>query len=351
LSGDTHISSKFQHNYLTMSKYIGSFFSVDSFFYLEHFTNLNFTHGKFGLTVGYRTESNQFFNSPFCFSPRGGLKFQATEDISFVGQSGVFYQFPFQDAVAFRRPPVNIFAYRKDNRSKNHQPEKFIKNELGIYSNNLLQSRAALIIYHLYSDNTLTSYGQEGINQTTNYTTNEGKIKSDGIEFWISSRSGKDRPRFNFFFSGAYHHSRVFRNEKWKKNLNDFRWNFQLIVHFKPASWFRIGTMLNAYQIPREFNNYRFLINYHNLDKKVYFNILEDDNNAYINYFRWDIRLQFLLKDQLFLTIDFINITNQKNLYMSTFYKSVDNLNHTRLGITHIYNIPFLIFGGLEFSF
>ncbi len=347
-----HTRSEVSLGVYPFAYYMNSFFSQDSFFYMEHFSEAKIAFSKFHFTVGYRAESDQFYKSPLFLAPRAGLTYRVTPILSINARSGIYYQFPFQDAMAFRQPPVNVFAYDRNAINHKHLAEKFIKNELGIHTNSLYRTNAAVVLYHLYSGNMLTSFKKELISGTQFYTNNGGKLKSYGIEFWSSTHFGQNFPRMEVFFSAAYHHSRVFRDRVWLRNPNDFVWNFQLINYFKPVSWFRFGTMLNYYRIPDRPSIYRFLLMYAGtFPPDIFPSIIEEDYFANIDYFRWDVRLQFLLKGRLFFTLDFINITNHKNLYMTTFFDFKDSEETVRLGISRIYNIPFLVFGGLHFSF
>lgn len=299
---------------------------------------------KLRSNFGLRLDYSSFYTQYPRFSPRGVLKYHLLTNLHIFAGAGIYYQFPFLESMVYRLPVVNLY---RPYQNKPLKPEKYPKFELGWLWNMQNRLNIHASIFYSYCDNALLTY--ENAIYSSVATKNSGKFRSKGVEFWLDWSPSKKEPGFNLFLSGAYHHSRQYYKDTWHPAYGDIRESLLLRISVPFYSRFYATTQVNwlaSLGTPQGKGIIQTgYLQGNSLTYESYVYNIEDD----VNYFRWDLRLGARVFSQFNLYVDFINLSNHRNLF-TRHYISDQSGSGIELSEVSIYNFPFIVFLGIQWK-
>lgn len=332
---------------------IGNLASADTVFSGEYFMEVGWQMApRWQSELGLRMDYFSFYEQSPRLSPRGTLKFQLSPSLYLFGGAGLFYQFPYIESMIYRVPVVNIYRSRYGyGLAKLLKPEKQAKIEAGGLWKITGRISLHASLYYGYCGNALESYYRMWSDVVTE---NSGKFRSRGAEVWADWHPFPRRPGFNVYFSGAVHHSEQFYRGSWRPAYGSARGDLLLRISLplgarffltSQATWLaRLATLkasgiiLTGLYPPGSVHSPGS--SYH-----VYLYNVDDENS----YFRWDLRLGVRFSSRFSLYLDFINLTNRRNLF-SRIYITEETASTIELKEIAVYNFPFLGFFGLQWK-
>lgn len=296
--------------------------------------------------LGLRMDYFSFYEQSPRFSPRGSVKFQLFPSFYLFGRAGLFYQFPYIESMIYRMPVVNIYRYRNGfGLAKSIKPEKQTKIEAGGLWK--IPGRISLhaSLYYRYCGNAMESYYRIWSDVVTE---NSGKFRSRGAEVWADWHPFPRRPGFNVYFSGAVHHSEQFYRGSWFPAYGSARGDFLLRVSLPLGARFFLSSQATWLAGLATLKSSGIILTDPSLpgsSYNVYLYNVDDDNS----YFRWDLRLGVRFSSRFSMYLDFINLTNRRNLF-SRNYLIEETASTIELKELTVYNFPFLGFFGLQWK-
>ena len=353
------------HLHTIVQPYYPNIFYVnrrDTLLYLAQFTHFELHHSNWRVFASWRMDFHSYYHSTLYFSPRLGFTYAFPHGWQLEMNAGLYHQFPFTDAMVYRRPTVNIFSvYRLHDETFRFYPpypERFRKAALQI--RRIFNSRESLnlIFYFSESDNMFRTIFTGFIfedplkNSAYSITRNSAQFQSRGVEFWANISGDAPAQGWNAYLSAAYHYSRRNDGRGWVNDRNDFRWKMGAGLDVKLTPHLQFSTTLNYLTLCNYPVNNIFLIQVDYMDPEDpgIWHRLQHQKYVFTTYFRLDARLRFILSSHLQFYLEAINLTNHPNRY-DTFHGIVKEDNRYTIMMTDVYNLPFLIGAGLEVRF
>ncbi len=323
---------------------------TDTVSYIEQFGEYLQKWRSWEFTAGVRMESDNFYRPFLVLSPRLGIHYQASRRIRVFAGWGIYRQFPSLEAMAFRSPPVNIFTYqsiqgRQATRFENHA-EKIGKSEIGLRVQIDPSFSAHFAAFSAASNNLLGSEAGENLQSTYTNTRNGLAFSSKGVEF----RAVFFRAHEETQVIAAFHNTRLNDGSGWESSATDFRWNFALFQKWQAAEWMELGAVVHFLRLDNFPELSYFQFGHSQSVSPVVYTSQAVVKRKFSNYLRFDLRVNFLIGSHTRFFMDAVNITNHRNYFDSAFFREQVHENQWRVVEEQIYNLPFLLSGGLEIT-
>ncbi len=312
-------------------------------YYATYFESSTRATDKLHLRLGARYDYSSLIDDGE-FSPRMSLWYKLNAQTSLEAAWGIFYQYPNPMAIHTRNIPVNLSS-NLDNISA----EKAIHQTIGLersLSNNLV---AKLQIYYKDIDRLLLPVDEESYAPKNN-----GRGYSKGFEFVLEKRPSK-QSRTNGVISYSYGNAkyRAIDNDEWfpfkynRQHALTFLFNMRLTGNWN-------FSMLGQFASGMPYTDILGLRKSSGIFGSSYWEFLRGEKYcaSFPAYRRLDARISYERRfgDRAFsFYLDFINLTNQKNVYEKTWELRAQPEGKMQATKRTIYMLPLIPSFGLSF--
>ena len=330
---------------------LGDLMQQDSLFTGETFSEIIWQFSsRWQLQTGIRSDFFSFYPNAPRISPRGKIIFQPVSSLQIFGAAGIFYQFPYLESMLYRIPPPNLYGNTSPGEPffPRLSPEKFFKWEWGVFLNLRDKFQLHGTLFSIASENMLESYRNDV--EEIIVTRNSGKFRSRGVEIWLNWQPEVQRFVPEVFLSASWHQSKQLINKKWLPAYGDATRSLLFKMTVPKKGPFFISTQMVLLDEQTLFsNNAKYYIYYleneENQDRKYQTQLYNKGNT----YFRWDLRVGTRISSAIHAYLDFVNLTNRRNLFHKGQLLYTEN-SQSYLKEFSIYNFPFFMFVGVEWK-